>query len=226
VERDAHTGLPDWLDPPEREPDRDRHRNWRRGPSRAQPGRRGDILNAALVLFNANGFTRTGVQDIAYEARASVGSVYHHFENKEDIAAALFVEGMREYQRGLFAALGPHHESAEKAIKGLVRHHLQWVERNRELARFLLTSRTPEVAAASDAELSRMNGAVFRQVREMLDRWVEAGEVRQLPISLLHSIVLGPAQEFARHWVTGGVKESIDKAEPVLAEAAWKAVKA
>lgn len=205
--------------------DPDRHRNRRRGPSRAQPGRRGDILNAALLFFNSSGFTRTGIQDIAYEARASVGSVYHHFESKEHIAAALFVEGMREYQRGLFAALGPHHETAEDAIKSLVRHHLNWVKRNRELARFLLTSRTPEVAAVSDEELDRMNRAVFRQVREMLDRWVTAGDIQALPMPLLHSIVLGPSQEFARHWVTGAVKQSIDKAEPVLAEAAWKAVK-
>jgi AcrR family transcriptional regulator len=223
MESDVQAG---WLDESEPEPDRDRHRHRRRGPSRAQPGRRGDILNAALVLFNSSGYTRTGVQDIAYEARASVGSVYHHFEGKEDIAAALFVEGMREYQRGLFAALGPHRESAEEAIKNLVRHHLQWVKRNRELAKFLLTSRTPEVAAASNEELDRMNRAVFRQVGEMLDRWVDAGQVQRLPLSLLHSIVLGPSQEFARHWVTGAVKQSIDKAEPVLAEAAWKAVRA
>ena len=213
---------PEWPAPP----DRDRSRHRRRGPSRALPGRRGDILNAALLLFNSTGYSRTGVQDIAYEARASVGSVYHHFEGKAHIAAALYVEGMREYQHGLLATLSPTRDSAEDAIKALVRHHLNWVKRNRELVTFLFTSSDPEVAGETAAQLEGMNKRVFREVGKMFDRWVAAGEVQELPLSLLHSIVLGPSQEFSRHWVAGRVKQSIEKAEPVLAEAAWKAVRA
>jgi hypothetical protein len=100
------------------------------------------------------------------------------------------------------------------------------VKRNRELARFLLTSRDPEVAGASDAELAGMNARIFEAVGSWIERWVAAGAIRPMPLSLFHAVVLGPSQEFARHWVAGRVKESIDEAERVLAEAAWKAVKA
>lgn len=197
-----------------------------RGISQAPRGRRGDILDAALRLFNDAGYSLTSVQEIADGADASVGSVYHHFDGKEDIAAAIYVEGLADYHRGLLRTLRREPASAEETIKAIVRHHLAWVKRNRELARFLLTSRDPDVVGASFAELEGMNRRVFDIVRRAMDRWVEAGDVQKLPIGLLYSIVLGPSQEFARHWTAGRVKQSIDAAEPVLVEAAWKAVRA
>lgn len=189
-------------------------------------GRRGDILDAALLLFNEAGYTLTSVQEIADAAEASVGSVYHHFDGKEDIAAAIYVEGLADYHRGLLRTLNREPETAEATIKALVRHHLAWVKRNRELAGFLLTSRDPEVVGRSSSELDGMNRRVFNAVKRAMERWVEAGDVQPLPIALLHAIVLGPSQEFSRHWVAGRVKQSIDAAEPVLVEAAWKAVRA
>jgi AcrR family transcriptional regulator len=196
-----------------------------RGPSRALRGRRGDILDAALKLFNTAGYSLTGVQDIASEASASVGSIYHHFNGKEDIAAALYVEGLADYHRGLLHELQKERKTAEEAVKALVRNHLRWIERNRALATFLLTSRDPEVLGATVHDTRETNRRIFHAVNRWRDRWIEAGQIDDLPIGLFHSIVLGPSQEFARHWVAGRVQESIDEAEPVLAEAAWKAVR-
>jgi AcrR family transcriptional regulator len=188
-------------------------------------GRRREILAAALREFNAAGYTATSVHAIAAAAHASVGSVYHHFDGKEDIAGAIYVEGLRSYHRGLMVALRREPDSAEAAIKAIVRHHLSWVKRNRELARFLFTSRDPEVEGRTFDELRGMNHGLFQAVRRALERWVEAGEVQDLPMGLLYAVILGPSQEFSRHWVAGRVKQSIDAAEPVLAEAAWKAVR-
>ena len=196
-----------------------------RGESRALRGRRGEILDAALKLFNAAGYSLTSVQEIATEARASVGSIYHHFSGKEDIAAAIYTEGLADYHRGLLRELRREHPSAEEAVKGLVRHHLRWVKRNRGLATVLLTSRDPEVIGATAHDVHGMNQRIFQAVATWKERWVGAGDIEDLPIGLFHSVVLGPSQEFARHWVTGRVRESIDRAEPVLADAAWKAVR-
>ncbi|HEX8646922.1 MAG TPA: TetR/AcrR family transcriptional regulator [Thermoleophilaceae bacterium] len=207
-----------------------KQRDTRQGPrTRAHGrtrGRRGDILDAALVLFNEAGYNLASVQDIAVAAEASIGSVYHHFEGKEAIAAAIYVEGLADYHRGLLRTLDRERETAEGTIKAIVRHHLGWVKRNRELARFLFTSRDPEVAGAAFDELSGMNRRLFDAVRRAMEPWVEAGDVQRLPTALLYAVVLGPSQEFSRHWVAGRVKQSMAAVEPVLADAAWKAVRA
>jgi AcrR family transcriptional regulator len=198
----------------------------KRGISQAPRGRKGDILDAALKLFNDTGYSATSVEHIANQAHASVGSIYHHFAGKEAIAAEIYIAGLNDYHRGLLRELNRDHGSAEESIEGLVRNHLRWVKRNRELARFLFTSRDPETVSASGDALGHMNERVFEAVRRWIERWVETGEVQRLPIGLLHSIVLGPSQEFCRHWVAGRMTQTIDAAEPVLAEAAWKAVRA
>ncbi len=188
--------------------------------------RRRDILDAALALFNDAGFVRTGIQDIARDAGASVGSIYHHFGGKEEIATALYVEGLTGYQRGLVAELEADRASAKEAGRAVVANHLRWVEGNRELARFLLTSRDPAVAGPTERGMEEANRQLFEAVQRWIERWAEAGEIRRLSLGLFHAVVLGSSQEFARHWVAGRARETIDEAEPVLADAAWKAVRA
>lgn len=43
------------------------------------------IYDCAFRLFDENGFEKVKVQDIAKAAGVSVGSVYYHYKNKEDI---------------------------------------------------------------------------------------------------------------------------------------------
>lgn len=50
---------------------------------------RGHILTAALKLFSTVGYHGTSMRDIAQAARASTGSVYHQFPDKESIFRAL-----------------------------------------------------------------------------------------------------------------------------------------
>ena len=190
----------------------------------ARPARRGEILEAALRCFTRSGYARASIEDVVRESGASVGSIYHHFGGKEQLAAALYVEGLAGYQRGFVTTLEHDHANAEEAVKAVVAHHLRWVEANPELARFLLSSREAEVVEASRAALGELNRDVFAATRLWLGRW--RGALREMPFGLLHPVLIGPSQEFARHWLAGRVRESIDEAEPVLAEAAWKAVRA
>jgi AcrR family transcriptional regulator len=186
--------------------------------------RRQEILDAALRCFTRAGYARTGIEDVVRESGASVGSIYHHFGGKEQLAAALYVEGLRGYQAAFVATVEGDHAGAEESVKAVVANHLRWVEANRELAGYLLSSREAEVVEASAAELAGMNREVFAATKRWVARW--RGDLRPMPLGLLHSVLIGPSQEFARHWVAGRVKESIDDAVPVLADAAWKAVRA
>lgn len=186
--------------------------------------RRDEILHAALRCFTRAGYARTGIEDVVRESGASVGSIYHHFGGKEQLAAALYVDGLRGYQRSFVATLEADHASAEGAVRAVVTHHLRWVKRHRDLARYLFSSREAEVVEASAGQLTEMNRAVFAATRAWVARW--ESELRPMPLNLLYAVLIGPSQEFARHWVAGRVKESIDDAVPVLADAAWKAVRA
>jgi AcrR family transcriptional regulator len=57
--------------------------------------RRRAILEGALEAFTSKGFAAATVGDVRRLSGASVGSIYHHFGDKEGLAAALYLEGIR-----------------------------------------------------------------------------------------------------------------------------------
>src|SRR6266568_2015545 len=95
--------------------------------------RRQEILDAALTCFLDKGLVASTVEEIRLSARASIGSVYHHFDSKEDIAVTLYLEGLRDYQQGAVQELRAH-PGAEEGVKAAVAHHLRWVIGHRDLA--------------------------------------------------------------------------------------------
>jgi AcrR family transcriptional regulator len=183
------------------------------------PSRRRQILDAALRGFAERGLAGTTVEEVRRRSGASVGSIYHHFGDKEGIAAALYVESLRDYQDGLQALLAGD-GAAEETVKGLVRYHLRWVEADHDRARFLLAGPPPR-AAEGIAEVNR-------DARRATSRWlagrVDAGELRDVPLDLFYSILIGPAQEFCRFWLRGRMRTSIRAAEDQLGLAAWLAL--
>jgi AcrR family transcriptional regulator len=148
--------------------------------------------------------------------------MYHHFGGKDGIAAALYVEGLAGYQAAFLSALLSH-DDARGGIEAVVRAHLRWVREHPELARFLLATRETEVIAAAASELRRRNRDFFAAVRAWFG---ERPELPDLPPDLLEPLLLGPAQEFARHWLAGRATASLERAEAVLAAAAWHALTA
>ncbi len=50
------------------------------------------IIDTALRLFSDKGYFNTSLQDIRKEANVSIGGIYHHFKNKEEIASAFMMK--------------------------------------------------------------------------------------------------------------------------------------
>lgn len=192
-------------------------------PTAARPSsqpRRAAILAAALDCFVRQGYTATTVEDVCRASGASVGSVYHHFGGKDRIAAALYVDSLAGYQAGFLATLHAQ-DDARAGVEALVRHHLRWVRDRADVARFVLAVGETEVLAAAASVLRRRNRAFFAAVGEWFG---EHPELPDLPPDLLEPLLLGPAQEFARHWLAGRATTMPERAEAVLAAAAWHAL--
>ena len=188
-------------------------------------GRRADILDAALLVFTRRGFHRATIEEIRTVSGASTGSIYHHFGGKEQLAAALYVEGLRDYQRR-FLAVVDSDADAEDTVKAIVENHLDWVADNPSMARYLLSSREAEVVRATEGELRAMNRATIAATQGWVERAVEAGELSPMPTQLFYSVLIGPSQEFARRWLARRDLEAFAVARSELAEAAWRAVRA
>jgi AcrR family transcriptional regulator len=187
------------------------------------PSRRDAILDAALVEFNAKGVAGTSIADIRRRSGASVGSIYHHFGDKEGIASALHLEGLIDYQGGFLAALTGATGARDGVERG-VRHHVQWIARHPDRARFMLLGRDAGLTLATERPLRELNRRFFGAVQRWVAPLVENGELRELSPEVLTALWIGPSQELARHWLAGRTRVNPAEAAPVLAEAAWKSM--
>jgi AcrR family transcriptional regulator len=187
--------------------------------------RRTAILDAALECFTARGYAATTIEEIRRRAGASVGSMYHHFPSKEELAATLHLEALAAYQDGFLEALWAH-PRAEAGVQAAVRFHLRWVVEQPRLARHLYAHREPEVVEASREAVRARSRMFFGSVLEWLESHVRLGAVRRLHPDLYYALWIGPTQELARLWTVGRANVSAAEAADSLASAAWEALRA
>jgi AcrR family transcriptional regulator len=184
----------------------------------AAPARR-RILDAALRRFAADGVLGATLDDVRREAAASVGAVYHHFPDKQALVDAVRADVLARYQDA-FAATLERHAGAREGVRAAVAFHLDWCAEHPEEARLLLEGRP-----AAAAELNR---AFFARVTAWWRPHVHYGAVRDLDVTLLHALWLGPAMEVTRHWLGargGAGRRPTKAAAATLADAAWAALK-
>jgi AcrR family transcriptional regulator len=80
------------------------------GLTRTQRARRDDIVAAAIVVINRDGYAVASIDRIAKEAGTSKGTVLYHFKTKEAVneavVASLYKEGTAYMTREILAAEG------------------------------------------------------------------------------------------------------------------------
>ncbi len=59
-----------------------------------------DILNVSLKLFNAKRLSNVSLSDIAKESAVSLPKLKSHFNKREDIVEALYLQFMQQSQAG------------------------------------------------------------------------------------------------------------------------------
>lgn len=190
----------------------------------ASAARRRAIVDGALALFLEQGVEETTVEDIRDRSGASVGSIYHHFGNKDGIAAEIYVEALSDYHAGFARAL-ERHPDARKGIEATVRFHVRWVTLHPDWARFLFHMRGEEGVRAAEGRISDLNREFLRRVVEWARPHQKAGVLRRLQWDVSYALWIGPAQEFSRLWLGGRTTTPPERAARTLADAAWRALR-
>jgi len=159
----------------------------------------------------------------------SVGSLYHHFGNKDKIAAAVFIEGMRQFgvlARQYLAEVKTQRGSAEEGVKALVHANIDWISENPDWARFVFQHRS-SVATAGKTDALKADMTSFRRdLIEWFLPFAQQGVFRPMPMEIFSAQITGPTHEYARHWLSGRYPAPLTKHRTMLADAAWRAVKA
>ena len=181
------------------------------------------VMEVALGHFSEVGIERTNVSNILNDSGCSVGSLYHHFGNKEGIAEALFIDGVNQFNSRLLEALLPR-RTASKGIKAIVTFCCEWVTDQPELAGFLL-SREVTLSDNAKLELRKMDREFGQSIYDWFVPHVRSGALLELPTSMYVPLICGSTLEYSRLWISGRNNRSPGAVASILAEAAWQSIK-
>jgi AcrR family transcriptional regulator len=135
---------------------------------RSAEAKRGEILAAALRVFQAEGYFRAAMADIAAEAGMATGTLYNFFPSKEALFHTLIEQKAGEF----FAYLRGEVDGAEGAvmkIARLVEAECAFYAANRDFLHIYISARTGfEWAAKQDL------GAAFRRQYALHLAWVRS----------------------------------------------------
>lgn len=152
--------------------------------------RKDEILQAALACFSEHGVDATTIEMIRDRSGASIGSLYHHFGNKERIHGELYLAGIGQYAALLEAGFA-RARSAEETVRLLVTSYIDWVVANPDWARFILHSRGRVEAGELGERLRADNQAHFARIHAALAGYRAEGLFREMPDDCFASVVIG-----------------------------------
>jgi AcrR family transcriptional regulator len=182
------------------------------------------ILDAALACFVEAGYAQTTIARIRERSGVSNGALFHHFPTKEAIADALYVDAISSFQQGLWDLLEHRPRSLRAAVERVIAHQIGWIEQNPDRARFLYARGTLEWGSPAGAEVDRLNRKLMDASEQWMAPFVEAGQIRPMPMLVVNAVLSGPTHAIARRWLAGQGKEPLHSFLDQLTDAATAAL--
>lgn len=182
------------------------------------------ILAAALKLFVEQGYFNTNVPDLSRESKCSVGSIYHTFKNKEEIASALYAEGIAAFRNALEQSIVDI-DNVEILIKTIVKSFMEFSETNRQLSRYLWLCRHNEFMSGIIKHPTMVGFDKFgRNLTRAIRGGIKNGKLRPLGAHLIWSILFGIPVGYVRDWLDGYNPVPPSQIADQLADACWRAL--
>lgn len=181
------------------------------------------ILEEATRQLPERGYAAFTLAAVRDALDISSGSMFHAFPSKPALAAAVFVEGMADYQGYALDAIGQAPDP-EGALRAWVAAHLAWLQDNRALAGYLFSSLPPEVIAEVTAPLAEYNQRFYAALADVFAHAREVGLVGEVPSKVAHVLCIAPAHEYGRMWTRGQAKAPPRDVTATLQDAAIAAL--
>ena len=106
-------------------------------PKRTRSGKKPQIIALAAEAFSEFGYSAASLRDIGQRAGVTAASLYHHFENKEDLLRAIVVDGADRLTARLQAELAE--DGAPRArLERVIRAHIAFTCENVQVTKIIL----------------------------------------------------------------------------------------
>ena len=160
-----------------------------------------NIFNAAVDVFSERGFEKATMDEIAAKAKVAKGTIYYHFNSKEDLFVFLVEEGTKLLGESVLSKL-PTEASATEQLRVIIREQLIFFQEYRDFCIIILREAWGE--DTRQREFRRMLVHYVRSIQDIVQQGVTTGEFfTNDPESAAWSIFGGISIRAIHHIFTG-----------------------
>ncbi len=178
------------------------------------------ILDTALDLFSIRGYFSTSVHHIQKQTGVSIGSIYHHFKNKEGIAKALYDDLVGQMGQSM-ADIMASEENTRNRLKAVCAHLFELTETSPNVMQYILYARHREFMPD---ETPICSSRPFETIREMVRQGIEKGEIRQMDLTVASASIMGGAIRLIYLRLDGVLEKPVTFYLDEIWECCWKSV--
>lgn len=166
--------------------------------SKADPGKRDRILDAAIRVFAEKGYAGARVADVARAAGVADGTIYLYFDSKDALLIAIFEEKMERIITVAEAELTTMDDPVER-LGYFIRHHIEAVDANPDLAEVMLVE-----LRFSDKFLKEYEPALLWRYMTLLSGIISSGQKSghfrpDIPAGVAAGAIFGALDEVSLH---------------------------
>ena len=178
------------------------------------------VISTALQLFTQKGYFNTSMRDITGGSAVSTGSVYHHFKDKEGVAAALY-QSLIERMRDELLATMRIHDTAHDQCRAVVQLLFSITETEPDVMAFMLYVRHREFLPKQRPVCS---SEPFEIMRTMVRRGMERGEIERRDVQAASACLFGGAIRMVTSALDGILEQPLSTYLDDTWECSWRAV--
>ncbi len=190
--------------------------------SRKVSNPRAKVLSTALKLFTSRGYFNTSTRDITRESGVSTGSVYHHFQDKEGIAAALY-QSLVEKMRAELEEITQTHDTAHDQCRAVVSLLFSITRSEPDVMTFMLYVKHREFLPHQRPVCS---SEPFEMMRRMVERGIERGEIERRDVLAASSCLFGGPIRMVTSALDGILEKPLDDYLDDVWACSWRAIAA
>ena len=180
------------------------------------------ILDVALRLFTERGYFNTSMHDIQHEAQVSIGSIYHHFGNKEAIAKALF-DSIEAKMYTAITNIMAEYSTSEERCKAIIYYLFEVTESNPESMHYMLYAKHREFLPSEKPVCS---SRPFSLMKEIVASGIATGEILKIDLNIAATSIFGGPIRLIFLKLDGVLEHSLSKYLSESWECSWRSVAA
>jgi AcrR family transcriptional regulator len=178
------------------------------------------ILNAAMHLITENGFHGTPMSKVAKKANVAAGTIYHHFENKEDLINQLYSNLKKKFGEALLEG-GSANGTVKELFYQLWINMYEYFIKNPEEFRFLEQyANSPFI----EKEIREANQQTYQPAIEFLIQGMEKGVLRAMEPILMANLLYGAVVAVAKIHLAGQLNIDQEKLQQAI-QSCWDGVR-